>query len=399
MNDFILLIKKNKFLFNLFLWIKFSLFSCYYFVFFTIFKLFPINKRKIIILNYNGKGYGDMGKYICNELLGKDYKIIWTTNNKNSLPDGVSSVKLDSIPYIYHLSTSKIWINNSRFRFGTQKRKDQFYIQAWHGCVGYKKVEQSAVNVLTKPYIYGAKNDSKMADLFISNGTYCSNVYRRDFWYDGEILECGCPRNDIIVNNDYGVISKVKEYYNLQDDYKICLYAPTFRVDNSFEHYNVNFDLLYNSLSNKFGGKWKILIRLHPNISQYAYKITRLSNNIINATDYPDMQELLVAANFMITDYSSCIFDYGLSYKPAMIFASDIEEYTKDRNFAIKIEDTPFPLATNNDELVHVISNFDEKRYKKKVKTFYDDLGVKEPGDSSKTIANYIDKICKNEGK
>ncbi len=369
-----------------------------------LFRFFPVKSNKIFVSNFYGKGYGDIPKYIVNELLvsNNKYDIVWVVKDysfSSTLPSSVRVVKRNTIKYVYEQVTSRVWIDNCRKQFYERKRKNQTYIQVWHGCIAYKKVEKSAETSLNKEYLLGAKNDSKMANLFISNSTYCSNLYRRDFWYNGEILECGCPRNDIIINKKHEVINNVKKYFKLDDYDQICLYAPTFRVENSFEHYDINFELLSKSLHNKFGGKWKILVRLHPNISQYAYKITNLGSNIINATDYPDMQELLVAANFMITDYSSCIFDYSLSYKPAMIFASDIDEYTKDRDFAIKIEDTPFPLATNNDELVNVINNFDEKSYKKKVKAFYDNLGVKEPGNSSKTIANYIDKICKNEGK
>jgi CDP-glycerol glycerophosphotransferase len=57
------------------------------------------------------------------------------------------------------------------------------------------------------------KNDSKMADLFVSNSISCTNMYKKYFWYNGDILEYGCPRNDIIVNNDRNSIEKVKKYF------------------------------------------------------------------------------------------------------------------------------------------------------------------------------------------
>ena len=389
------IIKKNKFIYNL----LFTLYCLpkiiYYFTFLTIFSLFKIDKKKIVIVNYYGKGYGDMGKYISNELAKHDYKIYWAAKKpyKGTLPEYINYVKYDSFKYLYHLATSKVWINNCRFNYGIKKRKKQYYIQTWHAGITYKNVEKSAEKALTKQYILNAKNDSKMANLFISNSTYCTNLYKRDFWYDGEILECGLPRSDIIVNHDATSISKVKEYYKIANDIKICLYAPTFRVDYSLEAYNIDYNLLINELETKFGGNWKVLVRLHPNISFLAKELGIYNENVISATDYPDMQELLIASDFMITDYSSCIFEYSLSNKPALIYANDIEKYIKDRDFTLKLEDTPFPITTNNEELKNTIRNYDIEKYKKDLEVFNNDLGVHETGQASKIIVERINKV------
>ena len=394
------IIKKNKFLYNLLLFLYYLPKTIYYYILLFLFSLLRINNKKIVVINYNGKGYGDMGKYICNELLKGNYEIYWATTKKykNTLPDGIKYVKYESIRYLYHLATARIWINNCRFRYGIKKRKKQFYIQTWHGCIGFKKSESASVNSLTKQYILGAKRDSKMANLFISNSDFCSNNYKENFWYNGKILKCGCPRNDIIVNQEKTVIKNVKKFYNIKFDEKVCLYAPTFRVNNSLKHYDMNYEVLLNSLEKKYKGKWKILIRFHPNISSLSKNKNIFNENIIDVTNYPDMQELLMTADFMITDYSSCIFDYAISKKPAVIYASDIEEYIKDRDFLIKLEQTPFPVATNNNELKRIIQNFNIVEYRKKVDNFYINLGLIEPGNSCKEISKIIYKII-NERK
>lgn len=401
MNKMIINIKKKNKIYMIFLWSKLIIFYLYYSIILSLFSNKIINNKKVMIINYYGKGYGDMGKYICNELLKDDYKVYWATEKKyiESLPKKVQYVKFDSIKYLYHISTSKVLINNSRFRFGMRKRNGQFYIQAWHGCIGYKKAEYAAEKALTKPYILGAKNDSKMADLFISNSDFFTKNIKDNFWYNGEILECGCPRNDIIVNHDKSVVKHIKNCFKIDDNDKICLYAPTFRVDSSLNHYDIDYEKLIKSLESRFKGKWKVLIRLHPNISKLSNDLIKKNSNIINATDYPDMQELLVAADFMITDYSSCIFDYAISKKNAVIYASDIEEYIKDRDFLFDIKDTPFSIATNNNELENIINNYDEDKYKSKVDKFYKKMGLKETGKSCKKIVEIINKITGNEGK
>ena len=111
------------------------------------------------------------------------------------------------------------------------------------------------------------------------------------------------------------------------------------------------------------------------------------------------MQELLVAADFMITDYSSCIFDYAISRKLAITYASDIEEYKKDRDFLFSIEDTPFPIATNNVELKNTIHSFDTKDYNDRVNKFYDKMELKETGKSCQKIAEIINNVSNNKIK
>lgn len=372
------------------------MFVVYYF-FLLIFSVFKVDNKKIIIINY-GKGYWDTGKYICNELMRYDYKIYRAAKKiyKNSIPQGITFVKINSIRYLYHLATAKIWINNNRFWYWIRKRKNQFYIQTWHGCIVFKKVEAAVKNTPTL-YLLSAKNDSKMANLFISNSTFWTNLYKKYFWYDGDILEYWYPKNDIIVSNNKVLIWKVKYYFWFSDSDKICLYVPTFRRDHSLNVYNIEYETVIKELKNKFKGDWKILIRLHPSVSNLADQLTGLNNYIVNATDYPDLQELLVATDFLITDYSSCIFDYALSKKPAMIYASDIEEYKKDRDFEIKLEDTPFPIATNNMELKGIINNYDIEKYKDKLNEFYNKIGLKESGESSKKIAKIISDIIESK--
>ena len=390
-------IKKHKFIYGFRKFIYPILWAIYYHVFLLLFLIFKIDNKKIIIINFFGKWYWDNGKYICNELIKYDYNIYWATTEwyKSSLPKEVNYVKISSIKYLYHLATSKIWINNSRFWCGVRKRKKQFYIQTWHGCFALKKVESAIEEKLPRYYVLGAKNDSKMADLFISNSVFCTTFYKNYFWYNGDILEYWCPRNDIIINNCNDVIKKVKKYFWISNSEKICLYAPTFRVNNSLDAYNINYSLLINELENKFWGAWKLMVRLHPNIS-HLNNLSKFNKNIINATNYLDMQELLVAADFLITDYSSCIFDYALSKKPAMIYASDIEEYKKDRDFEIRLEETPFPIATNNEELKEVINTYNTDKYINRLKKFYDDMWLNETGKSCKKIVEIINKVVKN---
>lgn len=371
--------------------IKRTLFTLLYYLF----RIFPIKSNKVFVSNYYGKGYGDIPKYIVNDLLNENdkYDIVWVVKDysySSNLPEKVRIVKRNTIKYIYEQVTAKYWIDNCRKQFYERKRKHQTYIQTWHGGLMIKKVEKSVEDRLPKEYVLGAKNDSKMADILVSNNRFLTSIYKKDFWYDGKIIECGSPRNDIIYNNDKNAIKKVYDYFQLSENVQICLYAPTFRSNFSLTAYNIDFEKLKKSLEKRFGGNWKILVRLHPNISDKSEELIKYNDYIINASKYDDIQELLVAANFMITDYSSCIFDYGITYKNCIIYASDIDEYRKDRGFYLDIDDFPFTITNNNEELNKEILKFDEKSNKSKLKDFYSKVGLFEDGKGAKTVANII---------
>lgn len=360
--------------------------------------IFPIKKNKIVICNYYGKGYGDNGKYIVEEIIRRelDYDIVWLLKKdlfgKCKFPPNIRIVLYNSIRGLYEMATSKIWIDNCRKTFYPIKRKNQYYIQTWHGSVMLKKVEKDAENKLDITYINSCKNDSKMADLFLSNSKFTSNLFKKSFWYDGKIFECGSPRNDILINRPNDIKNKVFRYFGLDDDTKIVLYAPTFRVDSNMEVYNLKFIQILTALKKKHGCNWIFLVRLHPNISQKADAVS-YNAQVINATNYDDMQELMVASDILMTDYSSTMFEFMLMQKPVFLYTTDIAEYITDRDLYFDIFSLPFPVAENNDKLLEYISSFNEAQYLNAVASFTNEIVLIDDGRATEKIVEKIETM------
>ena len=246
-----------------------------------------------------------------------------------------------------------------------------------------------------------AIKDSKNADLFISNSNWETKLYKKSFWYSGEILEKGLPRNDILINTLNHEIIKQKVYENLgiKSDVNILLYAPTFRKDYNVESYDINIENLINTLEKNTNNKWISLIRLHPNITEKS-KSLKYNKKIFDVSNYSDLNELLISAKVLITDYSSLMFEFGYLKKPVYIYASDIDEYISDRGFMFDFNELPFPLSTNNEELIKNILNFNNSKYIKDLKKFYKSVGLNETGESSKEVVKIILKECEiNEKK
>lgn len=364
-------------------------------------RVFPVKRNKILFLNYYGKGYGDNSKYICEELLNSDNDLdfIWAVNNLDeALPDRIRKVKYLSVRYFYELCTSKVWVDNCRKPLYVRKRKSQYYIQAWHGDLAIKKIEKDAIPSLYSSYIRGAINDSKMADLFVSGNKWMEMLYRQAFWYSGEIANCGYPRRDILYNIKEVQKAEIRKKLGIRLDTKIVIYAPTFRkpqklIDLSV--YSIDWRNVLEALTNRFGGNWIAIVRLHPNISFFSQELN-LPDCVINVTDYPDIQELLSISDVCISDYSSVILEFAVTRRPAFIFATDYQEYKQDRDVYFELEELPFPFAENNKKLIQNIASFDSEQYLILQKEFFDKrIGMYTGTHASESLAKIILNKCK----
>lgn len=366
-----------------------------------VYEKLPIKTNKIILESCLG-GYNCNPKYIVEEILKRnlDYDIVWAADkktNREGFPKEVRLVDKGSEEYFKECATAKIWISNERIKKcvkrGLYKRPEQYYINTWHGSIGGKKctIDRGTLSFDTlEPYII----ESKQVDYLISNSTYEDAFLKRMFWDNGIVMQYGHARNDIFFNNSLQEKIKEKLYslYNIPQGNKVVLYAPTFRDDKDITCYSLDYESLKVNLSEKFGGKWTVLVRLHPQL----YKIKEqfiCSDNIINVTDYPDMQELLVITDTLITDYSSSVFDFMLTRKPAFIFATDIEKYNNTRGLYDALTDTPFPVAADNESLKSNILGFDNDNYKKEIASFLKLKGCMEDGQASERVVDLIENI------
>ncbi len=353
-----------------------------------------LKKNKIILWANSFKHFGDSPKYIALYLLKhypEMFDLVWVFEDgkeiPNDLPKEIRVVKYFSIDYLRELHTAKFIICNARTgdAYMWHKRKNQIYIQTWHSSLRLKKIEGDAASTLPSAYINCAMADSKKIDLLLSGCDFSTNIFKNSFWYDGEILKYGTPRCDILINNSEKTKKKVFAHYNIPKESKLVLFAPTFRNNKTADVYGMDFARLKNTL-NENTDNWEIGCRLHPNIlSEYS------NDCCISMSKYSDIQELLVASDILITDYSSCMFDMAIAKKPCILYAPDLDDYiSNERGLYFNIEELPFPIAKNMDELLNAITNFDNNKYQSDLQTFMKNIGSYESGKASQKVAEYI---------
>lgn len=355
---------------------------------------FPIQENKVYLTNFNGRGFADNQKYIALELMKrkKNYQLVWLLQNprEQKLPEGIKAVKTGSFLEIYHMATAKYWINNVRFNQYFKKRKGQYYIQTWHAGLGFKRIEKDVEDTLSAEYIRMAKIDSAAIDLIVSNGKFMTEHFKRIFWYEGEFLEKGHPRNDIFYTAGEREKQEIYQRLGIDKEKKTVLYAPTFRADYGLSAYDMDYERVLSVLKKKFGGDWVLLVRLHPNLFDKFDALNLQGDNIINVSSYSDMQELLFASDVMITDFTSAMFEFAIMDKPCFLYASDLESYMQERGL-ITLEEVPFPKTDSNDGLEQMILDYDRESYLEKVHGFMDDKCC-DKGIGAKSVADWMEE-------
>lgn len=360
-----------------------------------LFSLLPKNKNKAVCQSFYGRGYSDSPRAIAEELRRRGWEVYWVVKGEReakTLPPDVTPLLLDSPSAIFHLCTAGVWVDNCRKWAYTQKRGSTLYVQTWHG-FPLKRIEGDAEGALDPSYVKAAKKDSKLADLFLSDSEFLTDIYHRAFWYDGPVLENGFPRNDVLVHGDPAAAKKAREALGIADDVHLMLYAPTFRKDFGLSAYDVDYERVVKALEARFGGKWLMLARLHPNIADKASELNLDPKFIRNASDYPDIQDLYLISDALLTDYSSVMFDYLPTGKPCFLYSNDLSAYRGDRNFTFDLEKLPYARAESNDELERLISDYSDEKQTAAVGRFTEEFGINTEGNAAALCVDYLEAM------
>lgn len=360
--------------------------------------ILPIKKNRIVFESGVGKQYSDSPKYIYQEMLKEnlDYEYIWFYNGKEKIPGNPKIIKRLSPKYYYYLATSKFWVNNQNFPFYITKRKNQIYIQTWHG-TPLKKMLHDVDDFAGKDdgYISRVTQATNQWNYLVSPSHYASKSFRSAFRLKKEILEVGYPRNDIFYLSDdekAGLAAQVKGKLKLPGDKKIILYAPTFRDNqiNEKNKYQFQLELDLQELYENLSDDYILLIRMHVVISN-KIKIPKIYNDFVkNVSTYSDIQELYLISDICITDYSSVMFDFANSKKSLLFYAYDLELYRDTlRGFYMDyVDEIPGPILRTTDEIINAVKNIDtlQLSYETKYNDFYDKYCSHETGRAAQTI-------------
>lgn len=355
----------------------------------------PVRRGQIYLSADKGSGVRDNPLYIYRYMKKRypgEFRYVWESDRHLTDPDTLT-VRPGSLRAIFYQVTSQVLISNDGFGSYLPKRKSQLFINTWHGGGAYKK---SGVDFVTDQHPVDLRINKlcgAQTDIFISSSKKFSDVMSTAKMVPRDrFLEVGMPRNDLLVKQDRTDLpQRVREYFRLPPETKLVLYAPTYRGEEN----SANFDSdlaaegCLKALQQRFGGEWVLLVRKHHFVKQ-----ANLGTGL-DASGYPDMQELLYAVDVFITDYSSTIWDFALTKKPGFLFTPDLADYTKDRSFYTEPETWAFPLALTNRELQDNIRAFEEQQNAAKIQQHQELLGNFDMGNATEQVVNKIVEFTK----
>ncbi len=381
-------------------------------------RLFPIRKRKIVFCCIEGTtGYTCNPKYIAEELIrgGRDYELVWLVNDMSkAFPEKIRAVKNTLWNRAYHLTTARFWIDNSRKQLEVRKRKGQTYIQTWHAKLGFKPTCLDRGASFSRIAYLVSRHDSDMIDYVLSNSKWYDDTLPTGMMYRGAVLRTGSPRCDILVNDREGSRRRVRACYGLAPDAKILMYAPTFRggsqhTDRTIEAGQVfpDYGRLAGALEARFGGKWYVFLRLHPqlvarNLDREAERVSagKTGNKRAEGDTFlrdvsraDDMYGILAGCDAFMTDYSSAAFDAAVMRIPVFLYADDYETYQNERGRLLwNLRELPFPLALQDEELERQIRDFDQMEYENQLERLFQETRMSEDGRAAARVVQFIEE-------
>ncbi len=391
-------------------------------------RLFPIRKKKIVFCCIEGTtGYTCNPKYIAEELIRRKerYELVWLVNDiAKKFPGEIRAVHNTLWKRAYHLSTAHFWIDNSRKQLEARKRRGQIYIQTWHAKLGFKPTCLDRGASFSKIAYLVSKHDSDMIDYVLSNSKWYDDTLPTGMIYNGPVLRTGSPRCDILVNGREEGRQRVRKQYGLAEDAQIIMYAPTFRGGSQGTNRTIDagqgfpdYGRLIKALEERFGGKWYVFLRLHPQLvardldldvtgelasdkegirrqapeeEKQAVEIL-VRERVMDVSRVDDMYEILAGCDAFMTDYSSAAFDAAVMKVPVLLYAEDYESYEIERGKLLwDLRKLPFPLALNDEELERQILGFDENCYLEKLGQLFRETEMAEDGRAAERVAGII---------
>ena len=354
--------------------------------------LFGSIEKKVTFLSFNGRHYSDNPRAISEKMheLYPEYKLVWgcmSSADRSEYPEYVEVYSANTFQYRRALATSVAFVNNEAMKEDLYKQKDQLYIQTWHGDRGIKKILYDSLEARGIDPSVTITRDQYVTDLFVVGSDYAEKRIKTAFRYNGPVLKTGCPRHDCLLAPRNG--DAVRAALGVEPGKKILLYAPTLRRNDKVVEGRLDIDDTLEHLRRR-GGEWVCLVRAHPKSLGLD---VHAAGNMIDVSAWPDIADLLMIADFLITDYSSCAGDFILREKPVLLAQFDLEQYMEeDRNFHVNIADTGFIIARDQRELDGFIDNMTDEQFAANCRQIMAWFGTCETGHAAEDVCRLIDE-------
>ena len=352
-----------------------------------------IRKGTVLFDSFNGKVVGDSPLDIFLELqkVRPDLTFLWTISGDKQAPAGSVGLRFESREWFDALATSEYLVANSALPWYFRKQPGQTYLQTWHGTPLKRLVFDLPAGDVTRAYLDLMTREAAAWDYLVSPNPFCTEVLPKAFHYNGRVLETGYPRNDRLTNHTAADRVSIRNRLGVTDDKTmLVLYAPTWR-----------------DYQRTATGDWQLVSYLEPDMDvpegvRFMFrghtntnkaKSAAVAGGAIDVTSYPDITELYIAADVLVTDFSSVMFDFSVTGKPILFLAPDLTRYRAERGFYFDFEnEAPGPILNTADEVLETLGKLPEiaKTFQKAYKHWQERFNSLEDGKASRRVVGAV---------
>ena len=314
----------------------------------------------VLYSSFDGRQYSDSPRAVHEELARREPGLdhLWVVRDQQAtVPPGVRAVTLHSAEWHEALARSRWIVTNTHLPKWFERSEGQFVVQTWHG-TPLKRIGRDLEGTPHADAAYMASMPRRSAqwNVLVSPNTFSTPVLRRAFAYTGDVLECGYPRNDLLYAPDRDkVAAAVRQSLDVPEDRRVVLYAPTWREDRprSGGRYGLDLQLDLAEVRRALGDDHLLLVRRHYLVGGSVPE----GDTVRDVSRHPDVTELMLISDALVTDYSSLMFDFAQTGRPMLFHTYDLEHYRDTlRGFCFDFEErAPGPLLATSAEVTEAL--------------------------------------------
>ncbi|GLW71387.1 hypothetical protein Kpho02_36860 [Kitasatospora phosalacinea] len=348
---------------------------------------------------FGGRSYSCNPRAVHEELVARGLPLehLWVVEDgQEQPPPGTTALRMWSPEWYEALATSRYLVGNTHFPDFLERREGQVVAQLWHGTPLKRIARQVRTEWMAEDgYLDRLEREVRQWNLLLSPSPFATPVLTDSFDYRGEPLEAGYPRNDRLVRADPVERAAVRARLGVPEGRTVVLYAPTWRDDQrDGDRYRLDLQLDVEAARAALGEDHVLLLRPHVHVGGPVPD----DDFVRDVSDHPDVADLMLAADVLVTDYSSLMFDFAVTGRPMLFFTYDLEHYRgRLRGFTFDFEaHAPGPLLADSAAVVAALRDLDPVPYAERYRAFRERFC---PLDDGRAAARVVDRMLELAGR